>query len=117
MTFDPVTPISAFTAYMFFNFSKSFDKCTSIAEKLNTSPNRKTAYKIGIFFIQTGFFWMGINSLAVSGGSIYSMATGQFVFANSSLFMRTLVVSSALSFGMIAISFPFTLYARAWQVF
>ena len=110
------TAASGYFAYNFFNISKSFNKTNFIAEKLNAFPSRKTAYKIGILCIQAGFFWMGANSLAVCGGSIYSMITGEAVLAASSLFMKSLVASNALGLGTLVIALPFVLYARAWQL-
>lgn len=110
------TAASGFLAYNFFNISKSFNKTSSIAEKLSAFPSRKTAYKIGILCIQVGFFWMGANSLVACGGSVYSMITGENVLAASSLFMKTLVTSSKLSLGMHGIALSFVFYARAWQI-
>ena len=104
-------------AYGFFNISSSFSNTDDIAERLSAYPARQTAYKIGILGGKAGFFWAGLNSLATCAGSIYSMITGYAVFATSSLFMTTLIASSALNLGVLALSLLPLLYARAWEVF
>lgn len=100
---------SGMLAYNFFNILRSTTERPLVVVALSPYPDRLTAYKIGILCTRVSCFWNGLNQLAVSGATIYSMMTGYPVFMTG-LFLKTVMVSSALSFGLLALSFVPSIY-------
>jgi hypothetical protein len=106
---------SVYSANQCFSFVKYFSNIVP-SSRLNNFPVRRIAYKIGILCAQIGFFWMGVNSLIICAGSIYSIVNRHSIFDNSnSFFMKALILSHKVALGVIVMSLPFGLYAREWQ--
>lgn len=107
---------SGIAAIIYFHTSSSFGNTDTIEKKLSAFPDRQTAFKIGVIAAKVGFFWAGLNHLAVSVDSAYSVITGHSVLATSNLFTKILKASWALNFTTLALTLFPALYARAWKI-